>query len=288
MSQLTFKHLDDAIDQYDLFLFDLWGVVVENGETYPGVVDALNKIIAKKDVMFLSNAPRPNFIVARNLRNWGLSKVTTEMVLTSGDVARQLINVKATEIARDPIIYHLGADRNDDILIEFDHKITENIDDADILLMSLYRDDNEDIHEFNDFLKSVANKPNLTIIGSNPDTTIPKHGALRYCAGYFAEIIEKAGGNVIYTGKPKTIIYDEIFKLKPQIAKDKILMIGDTLETDILGASSSNIHSAIVLTGNSGPFHKELDSMDDKVKAIAKRAEQVNIPSPTFVTQIVK
>ena len=136
-------------------------------------------------------------------------------------------------------------------------------------------------------MEEAAKKPNLTIICANPDTTIPKHGAWRYCAGYFAGIIEKFGGDVIYTGKPKAVTYNEIFRLRPNVAKDKILMIGDTLETDILGASSANIHSAIVLTGNSVRFHKDFATMDGKLAAIAKRAKEVKIPSPTFVTQIV-
>ncbi|MBY0534147.1 MAG: TIGR01459 family HAD-type hydrolase, partial [Rickettsiaceae bacterium] len=91
MSELNLTHLEECMDDYDLFLFDLWGVIIEGGDTYPGIVEALNKIIKKKDVIFLSNAPRPDFIVARNLRNWGILDVTPEMVITSGDLARQLI-----------------------------------------------------------------------------------------------------------------------------------------------------------------------------------------------------
>lgn len=34
--------------------------------------------------------------------------------------------------------------------------------------------------------------------------------------------------------------------------KNRILMIGDTLETDILGATNAGIDSALVMTGNTG------------------------------------
>ena len=287
MTQLTFQHLNEAIDKYDLFLFDLWGVVIEGEETYPGVVEALNRLISKKDVMFLSNAPRPDFKVAENLRKWGVLDVTAEMVLTSGDISRQMIAAKAKALDKKPTIYHLGADRNEDILLNCEHEITEDISVADILLLSLYRDEHEDLNEFNQLLEQAAQRPELLTLCSNPDTTIPKHGILRYCAGYFAEIMEKAGGKVVYTGKPKTIIYEEIFKRRPSIAKNKILMIGDTFETDVLGANSSGIHSALVLTGNSAPFHREFDSMEDKLAALSMRAKAINITAPTFVTQIV-
>ena len=122
-------------------------------------------------------------------------------------------------------------------------------------------------------------------ICSNPDTTIPKHGILRYCPGHFAKIIEQHGGNVIYTGKPETSIYDLVFQRKPQISKDRILMIGDTFETDILGANRSGIHSALVLSGNSVSIHKMYESLTDKLIALSMHAKNIDI-WPTFVTQI--
>lgn len=288
MSQLAFKYLTAAIDDYDVILFDLWGVIIEGGETYPGVIEAVNKIMEKKDVMFLSNAPRPDFIVAKNLRAWGLNNVTAEMVLTSGDISRRLVKEKQVELGgRLPIIYHLGADRNDDILVEIEHEFTEDIDKADLFLLSLYRDDHEDIREFDKLLEKAANRKDLLTLCSNPDTTIPKHGVVRYCAGYFAEIMEKFGGKVIYTGKPKSVIYDEVIERKRGAKKDRILMVGDTFETDILGANTAGIHSALVLTGNSGNFHKLYDSMDDKLSVLYKHALAEKM-IPTFVTKIVK
>lgn len=287
MTQLTFKQLNIAIDEYDLVLFDLWGVIVEGGKTYPGVVDAINQMITKTDIMFLTNAPRPAFKVAENLQNFGMSQVVEEMIVTSGDIARQMIQEHRVSLGgKVPTIYHLGADRNEDILIEFDNELTNDLGAADILLLSLYRDEHEDIHEFDHLLEQAAQNRDLLTICSNPDTTIPKHGTLRYCAGYFASIIEKFGGKVVYTGKPKNVIYDSILQRKKGIKKNRILMVGDTLETDIMGANNANIHSALVLSGNSMPFHNMHKSMDDKLSALYMRAKEIGV-MPSFVTNIV-
>ena len=287
MTQLTFKQLNIAIDEYDLVLFDLWGVIVEGGKTYPGVVDAINRMITKIDIMFLTNAPRPGFKVAENLRNWGMLQVVDEMVVTSGDIARQMIQEHRTSLGgKVPTIYHLGADRNEDILIEFNNELTDDLEAADILLLSLYRDEHENIHEFDHLLEQAAQNRDLLTICSNPDTTIPKHGTLRYCAGYFASIIEKFGGKIVYTGKPKSVIYDSILQRKKGINKSRILMVGDTLETDIMGANNANIHSALVLSGNSVPFHNMHKSMDDKLSALYMRAKEIGV-MPSFVTNIV-
>ena len=287
MPQLSYRHITDAIDDYDVILFDLWGVIVEGEETYPGVIDAVNEVMKKKEVVFLSNAPSPDFVVAKNLGNWGLLHVTPENVLTSGDIARRIIEESKLLSGKEiPLVYHLGADRNNNILIEIKHELTEDINKADIMLLSLYRDNHEDINEFNELLKNAAQRPEMLILCSNPDTTIPKHGILRYCAGHFAGIIESFGGEVIYTGKPKSIIYDEVLKRHSKTKLDRILMVGDTFETDILGANKAGIHSALVMTGNANNFHKMHCKMEDKLAALHDRAKAIKA-IPTFVTRIV-
>lgn len=287
MSLLTFQQLDEAIHEYDLILFDLWGVIIEGDNTYPGVVEAINNMISRTNIMFLTNAPRPNFKVAENLRKWGITNATEDMVFTSGDIARQMIQAHRSNLGgKIPKIYHLGEDRNEDILLNSKHELTQDLNSADILLLSLYRDDHEDINEFNQILKQAALKKDLLTLCSNPDTTIPKHGTIRYCAGYFAEIIEKFGGEVVYTGKPKEVIYNFALQKQQHIKKDRILMVGDTFETDILGANKAGIHSALVLSGNSVPFHNMHESMEDKLSALHKHAKKIDV-MPSFITSIV-
>ena len=287
MFELKLKRLEDTLDEYDLLLFDLWGVIVEGSFTYPGVVEAINEIIKTKKVNFVTNAPRPNFCIVDTLRSWGLKNITPEMITSSGDMARQLINERYNKNQTGiPRIFHLGSDKNDDILKQLDHQIVNNIEEADIFLLSLYRDEPEDINEFNELLQQVANKPNLVKLCANPDTTISQRGIIRYCAGHFANIIEDFGSKVTNTGKPEKMIYDKVFEQNQDIVKDRILMIGDTFETDILGANRSGIHSALVLTGNSNKIHQNYHSIQDKLGALSLHSEKVDM-KPTFVTQIV-
>ena len=62
-------------------------------------------------------------------------------------------------------------------------------------------------------------------------------------------------------------------------------MIGDTFETDILGANRSGIDSALVLTGNSVKLHDQKKLINDKLKALTIHARNIGI-MPTFVTKI--
>lgn len=286
MTNLNHRHIKTLYDDYDVFLFDLWGVIVEGGSTYPGVVEQINDLIKYKKVFFVSNAPRPNYKVLGNLRGFGLEAVTEDMIITSGDVARNVVvEAKTTTGKGDEIaVYHLGSDRNEEILHDIPHRDVNSLDDADILLLTLYRDEHENINEFDDILKEAATKDIITIC-ANPDTTIPKHGILRYCSGHFAEKIEQHGGNVIYTGKPLTDIYQLVFSYIPDVPKNRILMIGDTFETDILGAQNSGINSALVLTGNSKNHHGHVDDLNHKLELIQKTGIDKDI-IPTIVTSI--
>ena len=63
-------------------------------------------------------------------------------------------------------------------------------------------------------------------------------------------------------------------------------MVGDTFETDILGANKAGIHSALVLTGNAAPFHNMHDSIDNKLEALEQHAKEMGV-MPSFVTSIL-
>ncbi len=288
MQPLPFHYILDKLDDYDLLLFDLWGVIIEDEKFYPGVIDAINEILKRKKCFFVSNAPRPNFVMEDKLKSWGLKGITKEIIITSGDIARSVIlEKKGTLYSNKATIYHLGEDQNDDILRNFDHIITDDYKKADVFLISMFRDHGQNIREFDNLLINVAKEQNLLKICSNPDISIPKGDSIRYCAGYFARIVEENNGQVLYTGKPKKIMYDYVLARAGNIPKNRILMIGDTFETDILGAQEAGIHSALVMTGNAAKAHVMCNNLQDKISSLTKEAMALGAV-PTFITQIAK
>lgn len=75
-----------------------------------------------------------------------------------------------------------------------------------------------------------------------------------FTQGSLGKYYEKIGGKVVYFGKPYTGIF--AFARKFADPNDRIVMVGDTPWTDILGANCSGIDSALVTTGVSGEFLK--------------------------------
>jgi HAD superfamily hydrolase (TIGR01459 family) len=265
MTPLRLKDLSSILDDYDIFLFDIWGVIIEEDHIYTEAVRAINKLSDKKQIFFVSNSPRSFSAVHTSLKSWGI-KTTPESIITSGEIASNLLinSLTMLNIAK-PIIYYLGFDLNDDIINSSICKTTTHIEEANILLLTLYCYANEDLEQFDTLLKRAITL-NLTIICANPDVFIPNHGKKKYGPGYFARKIESYGGVVIYTGKPHVEIYQNVFdRLTSDIEKNRILMVGDSLETDILGAKNVGIDSALVMSGNARQFHDNYQDVKDKL-----------------------
>lgn len=245
--------LNNIVDLYDAFLIDLWGVVHNGFTPYPGTVECINNLIAdNKQVLFLSNIPRPNSIAIKKLLDFNIN-VTLDMILTSGDITRIFLQ-QALDINRNTKYYHLGSSRNHDLLFNFKINVVEDITQADVILLSAYIEENEDLKQFDPLLEQAA-KLKIPMICTNPDRMAVHGNHDRYCAGFISEKYEQLGGTVTYYGKPYLDIYTQAITMlttagNPQ--RNRILMIGDTMETDILGAKNADIKSALVLTGNTG------------------------------------
>ncbi len=96
---------------------------------------------------------------------------------------------------------------------------------------------------------SLAIQNGAIYIGTNPDLTYPSHeGILPGCGAILASITAASGVEPIIIGKPKTLIMEMAAK-RISAKKEKSLMIGDRIDTDILAGRNFGIQTAIVLSG---------------------------------------
>ena len=84
-------------------------------------------------------------------------------------------------------------------------------------------------------------------IATNTDWTIPQARGTAPGNGTLVSAVHTAVGRLpIVAGKPEVAIYEEAFR---RFGSRRALMIGDRLDTDILGANRAGIPSILVLTG---------------------------------------
>ncbi len=261
-------NISELMDEYDAFFFDIWGVLHEGGDLYPGIINMMNKLSShNKTVRLISNVPRLKTNTSQYLKDRGMN-IDENMIFTSGELTRTILTESEKHLSRKiQNIFHIGQDRNEEILSNLDISSVDHPSKADAILITSYRDFNE---KQEDLIKTIeiATAYNKLAICANPDTQVLHQGNIRYCAGYFANIFEKLGGEVLYIGKPDKLIFEHCIKTLSS-EDHRILMVGDTFATDIKGANNAGIDSALVLTGNSRVLINKT-GIQDEILAINK------------------
>lgn len=270
LNAIRYTNFESLLSSYDAYVFDLWGVIHNGVTLYPGVKHCLEHLESCQKVFtFLSNAPRPATLITEKLTRLGLP-AKTHMTLTSGDITRDFLS------AFQGKVYHLGEKHNQDIAAGLTINFSRTLKDAQLILLTAFMDSEENLEQYDPILAEACGF-NLPMICANPDK-IAIHGSRTiYCPGFLAEKYEHMGGVVHYYGKPHLPIYEILFKrLENQgfLDKKRILMIGDSLETDIAGAKAAGIDSALVLTGN--------------VNALMAKLKQTNTTQADFLTDLFK
>ena len=246
MNLIELKQIENL---YDVFIIDIWGVVYDGKNPYKEAIDAVNRLINNgKEVIFLSNNPRPSYIATQKLSSFGID-MNKASIYTSGDAVREQLKNWNDEIFINlgKNLYHFGAKVNQDILRDLDVNLTDNIEKADFVLITMYVDSREEITAYDEIMQKAISL-NLPAICANPDITAQEGNLTRYTAGTFAKKYEELGGTAYYYGKPHKNVFDTVLALFGN--EKKAIMIGDTMETDILGANRAGIDSLLVLTGN--------------------------------------
>ena len=156
---LAYKHISSVLDDYDVFLFDLWGVVIEGDYPYPGVVDIINYVMNhNKKVFFVTNAPRAASHLFPKIKSWGIN-LTKEMIMSSGEVAiNMLLNSEEHFGIKYPLVYHLSVDKND-LMDAFPISTTTDIQEANMLLLTLHCDAGaKNLDEFDSLIRNCSKK----------------------------------------------------------------------------------------------------------------------------------
>ncbi|MBU4039049.1 MAG: TIGR01459 family HAD-type hydrolase, partial [Alphaproteobacteria bacterium] len=82
--------LGDIAADYDLLLCDVWGVIHNGRESWPGACEALARFNRDHgQVVLISNSPRPAPGVVVQLDALGVPRDSWRAVVTSGDATRR-------------------------------------------------------------------------------------------------------------------------------------------------------------------------------------------------------
>jgi HAD superfamily hydrolase (TIGR01459 family) len=237
--------LREIASEYDALVCDVWGVLHDGREGRQDAVDALRRFRARHGkVVLLSNAPRPKRDLEEQFARVGVPSDSYDDIVTSGIAAR--IDLEAR---RPRSMYHLGPERDRGIFEGLGIELT-GVENAEVVLNSgLFEDDVETPDDYRELLDAMSAR-GLLMLCANPDRVVQRGGRLIYCAGALADRYEKAGGKVVYFGKPMPPIYDLV---RARLAGSvRALAIGDGLHTDIKGANGAGLDALFIADGIHG------------------------------------
>ena len=248
---ISINGLSEIAGNYDAFIVDLWGVVHDGIRPYPEALNAL-KHLQGRPVLLLSNAPRRAASAQNMLRRMNIPDDLYTSILTSGEAVWLALRDRTHPwFARlGHRVYHLGPARDRNVLEGLNLTITPTPDTADFVVNTGPDDDMNDPGTLETFLPELnaCLSANLPMICANPDRIVMRDNIRILCAGTLAEHYETLGANVISLGKPHPEIY-QMALTNLATPKNRILAIGDSLHTDIAGATAANIDSLWVLGG---------------------------------------
>lgn len=266
-----YTHMEDLLDRYDAFCFDGYGTLYNRGSfVYDGAQDWYTMLrAAGKQMRLITNAASDvDSVLAADAAKRGFAFSEAETI-SSGNLLKDLcVELRSRKIGaglgthRDlREVYYIGRETGKHVLESCGIKAVAPAAEPvePIVAISSAKDTPETYEQAVKILK----RPGAILLVLNSDAWAPKipgddgvtvrepvSGALseRLRRDSVCEANGMAGCETFYLGKPFPAIWN---KVKSTLAPDaRVLMVGDTLGTDVLGAKIAGFDSALVVGRN--------------------------------------
>jgi HAD superfamily hydrolase (TIGR01459 family) len=243
------EHFAPLAGGYDVVLSDVWGVVHNGVAAFPDACDALARFrSAGGTVLLITNAPRPAGVVVRLLDKLAVPHAAYDGIVSSGDVTQDVMLER-----RDQRVFTIGPQRDLPTFTELGITFAPAESADYVVCTGLFDDDREEPEHYRPLLTRLRER-NLFMVCANPDLVVERGERLVYCAGAIADLYAALGGEVLYAGKPYRPIYETALAKaaaargeKPRL--DRVLAIGDSVRTDLAGATAFGIDCLFVTAG---------------------------------------
>ena len=258
--------MEDLLDRYDAFCFDGYGTLYNRGSfVYEGALDWYTMLrAAGKQMRLITNAASDvDSVLAADAGKRGFAFSEAETI-SSGSLLKDLCaELRSRSVNRRDIreVYYIGRETGKHVLEDCGIKAVAPAAEPvePIVAISSAKDTPETYEQAVKILK----RPGAMLLVLNSDAWAPKipgddgvtirepvSGALseRLRRDSMCEANGGAGCETFYLGKPFPAIWEKVKRSLPE--GSRVLMVGDTLGTDVLGAKVAGFDSALVVGRN--------------------------------------
>jgi HAD superfamily hydrolase (TIGR01450 family) len=250
----------ELVERYDVLFLDAYGVLVSTSGALPGAADFLRVLNERRKpyVILTNDASRLPGTLFERYRRFGLP-VELDRIVTSGSLLIPHFREHGLVGARTIVLGPTDSTR----YVEQAGGVPVATNDESAEVVALCDDDGYDVRLalddvitvlFRRFDAGLATR----IVLPNPDLLYLRGPeAYGITAGALALVIEAAlklrfpdaHYRAMPLGKPHTPMFAEAMRRAGNPSPQRVVMIGDQVATDILGAQRYGIDSALVATG---------------------------------------
>ena len=256
------KSFRSVVKEYKAVFFDAFGVLKNHKGVIPGIEKTFEYLDRKGIYYYIltNDSSRSPDALAKWYQDRGVRQVTTDKILSSGMLAMEYFKAK---VSNGNAVAYLGTEDSAHY-IETAGLQTIPVRDIDLEKIDhiesfAFLDDegfswNDDINKTINLLR----KKNMTVVVANTDINYPvSKNDISVAIGSLADMVENIiGKSFIRFGKPDAqmflLAYERALR-DNQVKRSEILMVGNTLYTDIIGGNKFGLDTALVLSGNTLP-----------------------------------
>ena len=255
---LKIDNFKSIIDKYEVIFFDAFGVLKNYKGLLPGIESTFAYIESQQKEYYIvtNDASRSPAQLADSYHRMGLAAASADRIISSGMLAKEYLDLKVHE----GIVAYLGTENSAHYLDSSGlHTLPiSQIDSTNIERVTalVFLDDEgfDWARDLNIVVNLLRKRP-IPVIVANTDYAYPVNkNDVAIAVGGVARMIETiVERDFIRFGKPDSqmfmFAYDLIREYRT-IAKKDIVMVGDTLYTDILGGNKFGLDTVLVFSGN--------------------------------------
>lgn len=255
------------VDRYDAIVCDLDGVVYRGDPAVPHAVESLSA--AGIPVQYATNnASRPPAAVGEHLRRLGLD-VEDSAVATSSQAAAWLL--QRDGLAQGTLVLAVGGAGVADALSEAGYVPVRRSAETDDEVLAVVQGYGPDVTASDLAEAAYVAGGGGRWVATNTDATLPTDRGTAPGNGSLVAAVARAVGREpdLVAGKPQPPLY-LLAADRLGVPADRVLAVGDRLDTDIEGAVRAGTDSLLVLTG--------VDDLDAVLEAPVTRRPTVIAP----------
>jgi HAD superfamily hydrolase (TIGR01450 family) len=276
------QSFDEISEAYPVLFLDAFGVLRDSDGLIPGALDAMDRLRARgKDVYVLTNdaSRSPQELSQIYVDAEARQMIPADRIITSGMLASDYL---AQEIESGQVAY-LGSEKSAEYIQNaglVPVPVESCTEETALAAVALLDDEGFSWMDGLNRALNILRATPLPVVVANGDLAYPTKGGLEAVAiGSLAGLLEQIlDTNFVRCGKPGNVMFAKAFERAkvdhPGLRQSDVLMVGDTLQTDIKGGRDFGLDTLLVLSGHT------------QASRLAELVDKLEI-EPTFFSQSI-